>query len=172
MLGLVAEFKDSATGTHIRRIQAYTHRLALALGCPAEEVTAYAKASRLHDVGKVGIPHQILRKPGRLTREEFTQMQRHTLIGDAVLKRSPSLAMARVVARSHHEQWDDSGYPDHLKGEAIPFVARLVAVVDVFDAMVSVRPYKGAWHEAAALAHIRSASGSISTRSLPTRLPR
>jgi response regulator RpfG family c-di-GMP phosphodiesterase len=159
MLGLVAEFKDSATGTHIRRIQAYTHRLALALGCSADEATAYAKASRLHDVGKVGIPDVILRKPGRLTEDEFAQMQRHTLIGDAVLKRSPSLALARVVARSHHEQWNGNGYPDKLKGEDIPYVARLVAVVDVFDAMVSVRPYKGAWQKTAALAYIRTGSG-------------
>lgn len=159
MLGLVAEFKDSATGTHIRRIQAYTHRLALALGCPEAQATAYAKASRLHDVGKVGIPDHILRKPGRLSEDEFVQMQRHTLIGDAVLKRSPSLAMARVVARSHHEQWNGNGYPDKLKGEAIPFVARLVAVVDVFDALVSVRPYKGPWQKVAAIAQIRRGAG-------------
>ncbi len=159
MLGHVAEFKDSATGTHIRRIQTYTHRLALAMGCAPAEATAYAKASRLHDVGKVGIPDNILRKAGPLTDEEFVQIQRHTLIGDAVLKRSPSLAMARLVARSHHEKWDGTGYPDALKGDAIAFVARLVAVVDVFDALVSARPYKGAWQKAAALAQIRLGSG-------------
>ena len=159
MLGHVAEFKDSATGTHIRRIQAYTERLALAMGCTSAEALAYAKASRLHDVGKVGIPDHILRKPGPLTEEEFAEIQRHTLIGDAVLKRSPSLAMARLVARSHHEKWNGLGYPDGCKGDAIPFVARLVAVVDVFDALVSVRPYKGAWQKAAALAQIREGSG-------------
>ena len=110
-------------------------------------------------MGKVGIPDHILRKPGPLTEEEFAEIQRHTLIGDAVLKRSPSLFMARVVARSHHEKWNGLGYPDGHKGDAIPFVARLVAVVDVFDALVSVRPYKGAWQKAAALAEIRQGSG-------------
>lgn len=160
MLGHVAEFKDSATGTHIRRIQAYTERLALALGATPADALAYAKASRLHDVGKVGIPDHILRKPGSLDPDEFAQMQRHTLIGDAVLRRSPSLAMARIVARSHHEKWDGTGYPDGLKGEAIPFEARLVAVVDVFDALISTRPYKGAWQKAAALAQIRAGGGT------------
>ena len=160
MLGHVAEFKDSATGTHIRRIQAYTERLALAMGCSAKEALTYAKASRLHDVGKVGIPDHILRKPGSLSEEEFVQMQRHTLIGDAVLARSPSLAMARLVARSHHEKWNGNGYPDKLKGEAIPFVARLVAVVDVFDALVSARPYKGPWQKMEALEQIRRGRGT------------
>lgn len=159
MLGHVAEFKDSATGTHILRIQAYTERLALALGYSALEAETYAKASRLHDVGKVGIPDHILRKPGPLTDVEFAHIQRHTLIGDAVLRRSPSLAMARLVARSHHEKWNGKGYPDGLAGDAIPLVARLVAVVDVFDALVSVRPYKTAWQKATALEQIRQGSG-------------
>jgi putative two-component system response regulator len=129
------------------------------MGCTSAEALTYAKASRLHDVGKVGIPDHILRKPGPLTDGEFAEIQRHTLIGDAVLKRSPSLVMARLVARSHHEKWNGSGYPDGRAGDAIPFVARLVAVVDVFDALVSVRPYKGAWQKAAALSEIRQGSG-------------
>lgn len=107
-------------------------------------------------MGKVGIPDHILRKPGPLTNSEFAEIQHHTLIGDAVLKRSPSLVMARLVARSHHEKWNGLGYPDGRKGEAIPFAARLV---DVFDALVSVRPYKGAWQKAAALAKIRQDGG-------------
>jgi response regulator RpfG family c-di-GMP phosphodiesterase len=159
MLGQVAEFKDSATGTHIRRIQEYTRRLALALGCPAGEAEVYARASRLHDVGKVGIPDNILRKPGPLTDEEFEIIKRHTKIGDTVLKRSPSLAVARLVARSHHEKWNGKGYPDGLAGEAIPFVARLVAAVDVFDALVSVRPYKGPWLTHHAAEEIRKGMG-------------
>ena len=160
MLGQVAEFKDSATGTHIRRIQEYTRRLALEVGCNEDEAGIYAKASRLHDVGKVGIPDSVLRKPGKLTAEEFTVIQRHTRIGDTILARSPALAISRVVARSHHERWNGSGYPDGLAGESIPFVARLVAVVDVFDALVSTRPYKGAWQAEKAVEEITLGIGT------------
>ncbi|MBF0097388.1 MAG: DUF3369 domain-containing protein [Magnetococcales bacterium] len=159
MLGLVAEFKDSATGTHIRRIQEYTRRLSLKLGCTTEEADLFAKASRLHDVGKVGIPDHILRKPGGLTDDEYDTIKRHTLIGDTILKRSPRLATARHVARFHHEKWNGRGYPDALTGEEIPLVARIVAVVDVFDALVSVRPYKGSWSIAHACAEIVKGAG-------------
>ena len=160
MLGQAAEFKDSATGTHIRRIQEYTRRLALALGLSEEEAKLHAKSSRLHDVGKVGIPDNILRKPGRLSESEFALIQRHTQIGDSILKRSPSLASSRIVARSHHERWDGTGYPDRLAGEAIPLSARIVAVVDVFDALVSHRPYKGIWVADKAINEIRQGIGS------------
>ncbi len=145
MLGRIAEFKDSATGAHIQRIQEYTRRIAIALGCSSEEAEIYGKASRLHDVGKVGIPDNILRKPGKLTAEEFVTMRNHTRIGDAVLSCSPALAIARVVAKNHHERWDGTGYPSGLAGTDIPFPARIVAVVDVFDALVSQRSYKEAW---------------------------
>jgi HD-GYP domain-containing protein (c-di-GMP phosphodiesterase class II)/CheY-like chemotaxis protein len=160
MLGHVAEFKDSATGSHIRRIQEYTRRIARALGSTDDEADSYAKASRLHDVGKVGIPDDLLRKPGKLTADEFTLMKRHTLIGDAVLSRSPSLAVARTVAKSHHEHWDGSGYPNGLAGTDIPYAARLVAVADVFDALVSRRPYKEPWHAEKAVAQIAAGIGS------------
>lgn len=145
MLGQVAEFKDSATGSHIHRIQEYTRRLARELGATEEEANAYAKASRLHDIGKVGIPDEILRKTGKLSPEEFEIIKRHSCIGDAILKRSSSLVLARVIAKLHHERWDGKGYPEGLAGEAIPYVARIVAAVDVFDALVSTRPYKKAW---------------------------
>jgi response regulator RpfG family c-di-GMP phosphodiesterase len=159
MLAQVAEFKDSATGTHIHRMQEYTRRIAKALGCTDAESEIYAKASRLHDVGKVGIPDNILRKPGKLTEEEFAVMRRHTRIGDTVLSRSPSLAVARVVAKSHHERWDGTGYPDGLVGASIPYSARIVAVADVFDALVSTRPYKGPWLAERAAAEIEAGSG-------------
>jgi putative two-component system response regulator len=133
--------------------------MAKALGCTEAESDIYAKASRLHDVGKVGIPDNILRKPGKLTEEEFAVMQRHTRIGDTVLSRSPSLAVARVVAKSHHERWDGTGYPDGLAGESIPYSARIVAVADVFDALVSTRPYKGPWLAERAAAEIEAGSG-------------
>ena len=160
MLGQVAEFKDTATGTHIRRIQEYTRRLSLATGASPDEAEVYAKASRLHDIGKVGIPDNVLRKPGKLTAEEFAVIKRHSEIGDSILKRSPSLAVARLVARSHHERWNGTGYPDGLAGDDIPHVARLVAIVDVFDALVSSRPYKGPWDGDAAAAEIERGIGT------------
>jgi response regulator RpfG family c-di-GMP phosphodiesterase len=160
MLGQVAEFKDSATGAHIRRIQEYTYRLAIELGETQQSARAYAKASRLHDIGKVGIPDDILRKPGKLTAEEFEVIKQHSKIGDSILKRSPALANARIVARSHHEHWDGNGYPDGLRGDAIPYVARLVAVVDVFDALLSARPYKGPWQVEKSIAEIERGLGN------------
>jgi putative two-component system response regulator len=141
-------------------MQEYTRRIARALGCSEEEANVYAKASRLHDVGKVGIPDNILRKPGKLTEEEFAVMRRHTRIGDTILTRSPSLAVARVVAKSHHEHWDGQGYPEGLAGLDIPYPARIVAVVDVFDALVSARPYKGPWGAAQAAEVIDAGRGS------------
>jgi len=159
MLGQVAEFKDSATGAHIRRIQEYTFRLAKELGADTETARTYAKASRLHDIGKVGIPDEVLRKPGRLTADEFEVIKQHSRIGDAILKRSPALSVARIVARSHHEHWDGNGYPDGTKGDDIPYVARLVAVVDVFDALCSTRPYKGPWKLADSMAEIERGAG-------------
>lgn len=159
MLGQVAEFKDSATGAHIRRIQEYTRRLALELGTSVDEAEIYGKASRLHDIGKVGIPDGVLRKPGKLTPEEFEVIKSHAKIGDAILKRSPALAVARLVARSHHERWDGNGYPDGTAGDDIPYVARIVAVVDVFDALISARPYKGPWQVSEAIAEIERGRG-------------
>jgi response regulator RpfG family c-di-GMP phosphodiesterase len=160
MLGQVAEFKDSATGTHIIRIQEYTRRLALALGQTVEMADTFANASRLHDIGKVGIADALLRKPGKLDADERLAMQRHSEIGDTILKRAPSLAVARIVARSHHERWDGTGYPDGTAGAEIPYVARVVAVADVFDALVSTRPYKGPWQVDIAVEEIRKGIGS------------
>lgn len=160
MLAHVAEFKDMATGAHVQRTQELTRRVALALGCTREDAQTYAKASRLHDVGKVGIPDAILRKPGRLTPEEFDIIRSHTRIGDAVLQHSSSLGVARTVARSHHERWDGGGYPDGLAGKSIPLAARIVAVVDVFDALVSTRPYKDAWEPAVAIDEIVRGRGT------------
>ena len=160
MLAQIAEFKDSATGKHIHRIQEYTRRLANGLGFPTEEADAIAKASRLHDVGKVGIPDHILRKPGKLTPEEYAVIQRHTRIAEAVLSRSHTLTLARTIAVSHHEHWDGNGYPHGLVGEQIPLPARIVAVVDVFDALLSNRPYKLPWARDEAALQIQAGIGS------------
>lgn len=160
MLAEVAEFKDSTTGSHIRRIEEYTRRLALELGLDAETAAAYAQASCLHDVGKVGIPDSILKKPGKLTHEEYAVIQNHPRIGDAILSRNPSLDLARSVALTHHERWGGSGYPDGIKGEEIPLESRIVAVVDVFDALVSTRPYKGPWEPERAVRQLQEDSGA------------
>lgn len=160
MLAMVAEYKDTATGAHIRRIAEYTRRLALELGIDAEQAEAWSKASRLHDVGKVGIADAILRKPGKLTPEEYEVIKTHSQIGAAILNHDPSLALARSIAWCHHERWDGLGYPRGIAGEAIPLAARIATVADVFDALVSPRPYKAAWSIAEAMAEIEKESAT------------
>jgi response regulator RpfG family c-di-GMP phosphodiesterase len=159
MLALVAEFKDQAAGGHIYRTQELTRHLSEALGLGSTDANAFARASRLHDIGKVGIPDAILSKPGKLTPEEFQVITTHTIIGDQILQNSPALEIAKIVARSHHEKWDGTGYPDGLKAHDIPLVARIVSVVDVFDALASPRPYKKPWHIDDIRAELESASG-------------
>jgi putative two-component system response regulator len=160
MLALVAEYKDSTTGAHIRRIAEYTRLLALELGLDAKEADRLAKASRLHDVGKVGIPDAILRKPGPLTPDEFEQVKRHTRIGGDILAGDPAMRLACEIALHHHERWDGTGYPEGLKSETLPIGSRIIAVVDVFDALVSRRPYKAPWSPESAIAELRAGAGS------------
>lgn len=160
MLALLAEYKDKATGMHIRRIGEYTRQLALALGQSPAAAEEYGRAARLHDVGKVGIPDHILQKQGPLTIDEFALIRTHTTIGRAILDKEPSLAQAREVAHHHHERWNGTGYPDGLSGTDIPLVCRIVAVADVFDALLSRRPYKHPWPEDQAIAEIRNGAGS------------
>jgi HD-GYP domain-containing protein (c-di-GMP phosphodiesterase class II)/CheY-like chemotaxis protein len=160
MLGQVAEFKDNTTGTHIRRIESYTQMVALEMGFDRIAADAIGKASRLHDVGKVGIPDAILRKPGKLDADEFAVIKRHAAIGNMVLGRHPAFDLARRIAYMHHERWDGGGYPQGLAGEAIPLEARIAAVVDVFDALVNERPYKRSWQIADAIGEIERCAGS------------
>jgi CHASE2 domain-containing sensor protein len=161
-LGQAVESRDEETGDHIGRITSLCHRLALAAGLSVEEAELVQRASAMHDVGKIAIPDEILRKPGPLAPEERAIMQRHTSIGARLLSgsRSPLVQMAETIARTHHERWDGTGYPARLAGEEIPLGGRICALCDVFDALVSKRPYKPAWPVDRALEEIRRGSGT------------
>ena len=172
----LAEFRDECTGNHIRRTQDYVRLLADYLSrrprdagfLMPEQIDRIAKASPLHDIGKIAIPDHILLKPGRHTPEEFAIMQTHSVKGESMLLRSLNemggdnamLRFACQIARSHHERWDGGGYPDGLAGEAIPLAARLMAVADVYDALRSRRPYKKAFDHAEAVDIIVQGKGS------------
>ena len=155
-LGQAVESRDEQTGDHIGRMSALCHRLALAAGMDPDEAELLRHASAMHDLGKIAIPDSILRKPGKLTAEEWEIMKRHTTIGGDLLagSRLPLVQMAEVIARTHHERWDGSGYPAGLVGEEIPLAGRICAVGDVFDALISDRPYKAAWSVEETLAEI------------------
>ncbi|HEV2814788.1 MAG TPA: HD domain-containing phosphohydrolase [Solirubrobacteraceae bacterium] len=160
-LAAAAEYRDDDTGEHTRRVGDMAGLLAERLGLTAEEVRLIRLAAPLHDVGKIGIPDAILLKPGRLTEEEFEQIKGHATIGAEMLAGGafPLLAAAEEIARTHHERWDGTGYPAGLAGEAIPIAGRIVAVVDVFDALTHDRPYKTAWSVEDAVAEIASQRG-------------
>jgi len=146
-LGVAVEWRDAETGVHIERMGRLCERLAREVGLSIVEADLLRHASALHDVGKVGIPDEILLKPGKLDPAQWAKMKTHTTIGASILSGSKSalVQMAAQIARSHHERWDGSGYPDGLSGDQIPLAARICAVCDVFDALLSPRPYKAAW---------------------------
>lgn len=172
----LAEARDNETGNHIRRTQLYIGALAEQLKSHPNfapflaeaQIEALVRAAPLHDIGKVGIPDHILLKPGKLTDDEFEVMKTHTTIGDKAIAaaqaampyESAFLQCAREIALSHHEMWDGSGYPYGLKGEEIPLSARLMAVADVYDALISRRPYKEPFRHDEALAMIEQGSGT------------
>ncbi len=160
-LARAAEYRDDETGQHTQRVGHWSALLAAALGVPVGEVELIRQAAPLHDVGKIGIPDAILLSPNRLTSYELAVMRTHAKIGAGILAASSSALMqlAEQIALNHHERWDGSGYPNGLQGEDIPLSARIVAIVDVFDALTHDRPYKQAWSIEAATAELERQRG-------------
>ncbi|MCB1194854.1 response regulator [bacterium] len=181
-LGRAAEYKDSETGKHVVRVSQYSAVLAETLGLPDNDIILIMHTSPMHDIGKIGIPDNILLKPGRLTREEKHIMQQHTLIGADIFinknddpliyddnwlsglkflntQKVPLLHMAATIALTHHERWDGNGYPLGLTGEQIPLPGRIVAVADVYDALTTKRPYKSAFSQEKCLKMIDAERG-------------
>lgn len=153
-LALTIEARDPLTKGHCERLADYAVRLGRAIGLPDEDLEALHRGGYLHDVGKVGVPDAVLLKPGPLTTTEFEVMQRHTEIGDALCAPLQSLHAVRPIVRYHHERLDGSGYPDGLTGEDVPLLAQVVGIVDVFDALTSERPYRGALSAEEAARHL------------------
>ncbi|KIL99850.1 Response regulator [Paramagnetospirillum magnetotacticum MS-1] len=160
-LSKAAEYRDPETGAHIERMARYSSLIARRMGMNPEDVERLELAAPMHDVGKVGIPDMILLKPDRLTETEFTVMKQHAMYGWEILKDSSSqlVRLAALIARTHHEKFDGSGYPEGLKGDQIPLEGRIVAVADVFDALTSTRPYKTPWPVDKAVAFLTEQKG-------------
>lgn len=155
-LARAGEFRDEETGNHVIRMARYSSLIAKAIGMDDDYVETVERAAPLHDIGKVGIPDHILRKPDQLAADERDLMHQHAVMGYEILKDSPSkyLRMGALIALGHHERFDGTGYPAGLSGDHIPLPARIVAVADVYDALTSVRPYKTAWTNEKALAFL------------------
>ena len=160
-LALAAEHRDKETSFHIKRVSRYSHMIAIKLGLSPEECELILNATPMHDVGKIGIPDAILLKAGKLSHSEFEIMKKHTEIGAIILSGSSSdlLRAGEIIARSHHERWDGSGYPLGLSGEDIPLWGRITALADVFDALTSKRPYKDAYSNEMAVQIMKEAGG-------------
>jgi putative two-component system response regulator len=161
VLGRTAEYRDDETGQHTKRVGDLSARIALGLGLSPDEAALIGRAAPLHDIGKIGIPDDILLKPGRFTSEEFARMKEHANIGSSILQGSvfPVLQAAGTIALTHHEKWNGSGYPNGLSGEDIPLYGRIVAIADFYDALTHERPYKRAWTREEAISEIIAQSG-------------
>lgn len=169
-LGRAAEFRDDDTGEHIYRMSHYANLLAVKAGFDDDRAQELLTAAPMHDIGKIGIPDNVLLKPGKLDDEEWDVMRAHTIMGAQMLdgSNSPAIQLAARIAMQHHERWDGRGYPDGLGGEDICIEARICTVADVFDALTSVRPYKKAWTVDAALEEIETCAGTMFDPDLAT----
>ena len=160
-LARAGEFRDEETGYHLVRMARFARLIAEAIGLERDEAETIELAAPLHDIGKIGVPDQILLKPGKLEEAEWQIMRRHPVIGHEILKGSASkyVRMGALIALGHHEKYDGTGYPNGLVGDHIPLCARIVAVADVFDALTSVRPYKAAWPAERAFEYVAAQRG-------------
>jgi len=159
MLAMAAESKDEVEG-HIHRAYSQVFEICKALGISDEETEKISRFSMVHDIGKLRITDDILNKRPDLTEEEKKILQSHTILGEEILGIKPFYKVAREIVRSHHEKWDGSGYPDGLKGEKIPLPARIMAVVDTFEALTHKPPYKDAWDVSRVLEEMENLAGS------------
>jgi len=155
-LALTVEARDPCTGGHCSRMASYASLFGEQLGLSDEEIAALSRGGYLHDVGKIGVPDAILLKKGRLTSDEFEVMKGHTVTGDRLCGDLRLLRLVRPIVRSHHERLDGSGYPDGLTGDAIPLLAQMMAIVDVYDALTTDRPYRSALAPEAAIAELET----------------
>ncbi len=159
LLALASEYKDEDTGEHIMRIGEYTSLIAKELGMSDEEAAHMGQSSTLHDIGKLAVPDNVLQKPGKLTEDEFEIIKSHTTSGEKILAGHGQFALASTIAKTHHEYFDGSGYPNELAGDEIPLCGRITSLADVYDALINKRPYKEAWARKDVLDFIRSERG-------------
>jgi putative two-component system response regulator len=161
-LGRAAEFRDNETGNHVIRMAHYSQLIADAIGLGSSAQDIVLQTAPMHDIGKIGIPDSVLLKPGKLDASEWVLMKQHPLMGADIIGNHDDdlLRTARLIALTHHERWNGTGYPGGLKGDAIPLVGRIVAVADVFDALISIRPYKSAFSIDDAVKYMTQEAGS------------
>ena len=161
-LAKAGEYRDEVTGNHVVRMAKYSREIGEALGLSEKECDEIEYAAPMHDIGKIGIQDKVLLKPGKFDKDEWITMQEHTRIGHAILSNSQSryIQTGAIIALNHHERFDGSGYPNGISGKDIPLVARIVSVADVYDALISPRPYKPAWSPADAQDYLHKHAGS------------